>query len=134
MGLRPTLPDENQRRHPREGGGPCPAELDSRLRGSDVLGVYSRRVPTGLQPARVHENPVGIPGRGTPWRAPSIAGKGVFGGVETSRRQPPPSGLRPEKCGRRLVSNSSTPGLFDGAEGRNGRQGPQTKTKEDFLA
>jgi hypothetical protein len=43
MGLRPTLGNENQRR-PREGGGPCPEELDSRLRGNDVIFAGMTRV------------------------------------------------------------------------------------------
>jgi hypothetical protein len=44
MGLRPTRANENQRRHPRAGGGPCPQGLDSRLRGNDMRAVIFRRV------------------------------------------------------------------------------------------
>jgi hypothetical protein len=43
MGLRPSRANENQRRHPRAGGGPCPEELDSRLRGNDMRAVIFRR-------------------------------------------------------------------------------------------
>jgi len=43
MGLRPTRANENQRRHSRAGGGPCPEELDSRLRGNDMRAVIFRR-------------------------------------------------------------------------------------------
>jgi len=32
----------------------------------------------GLQPTRVNENPQVIPRTGTPWRAPTMAGKGDF--------------------------------------------------------
>jgi hypothetical protein len=37
MGLRPTRGNENQRRHPREGGGPFFTPMDSRFRGNDVI-------------------------------------------------------------------------------------------------
>ena len=66
MGLRPTRANENQRRHPqagvhgdalqrsagfvrqpRAGGGPCPEELDSRLRGNDMRAVIPRRAAGG---------------------------------------------------------------------------------------
>ena len=42
MGQRLTQANENQRRHPRAGGGPRPEELDSRLRGNDGHGVIFR--------------------------------------------------------------------------------------------
>jgi len=35
MGLRPTRGNENQRRHPRGGGGPFFCPMDSRSRGND---------------------------------------------------------------------------------------------------
>jgi hypothetical protein len=43
MGLWPTRANENQRRHPRESGGPCPEQLDSRLRGNDVTFYGGKR-------------------------------------------------------------------------------------------
>jgi len=43
MGQRLTQANENQRRHPRAGGGPRPEELDSRLRGNDVVGAIFKR-------------------------------------------------------------------------------------------
>jgi len=36
MGLWPTRGNENQWRHPREGGGPFFSPMDSRFRGNDV--------------------------------------------------------------------------------------------------
>jgi len=50
MGLRPTRANENQRRHPRAGGGPCPEELDSRLRGNDMRAEIFRRVRHSRSP------------------------------------------------------------------------------------
>jgi hypothetical protein len=55
MGLRPTRANENQRRHPRAGGGPCPEELDSRLRGNDMRAVIFRRA-TGDEESRTALN------------------------------------------------------------------------------
>ena len=49
MGLRPTRANENQRRHPRVGGGPCQEELDSRLRGNDMRAVIFRRAAGGQE-------------------------------------------------------------------------------------
>ena len=49
MNLRPTRANENQRRHPRAGGGPCQEELDSRLRGNDMRAVILRRA-SGRKP------------------------------------------------------------------------------------
>jgi len=39
MGLWPIRTNEKQFRHPRAGGGPRREELDSRLRGNDVVGA-----------------------------------------------------------------------------------------------
>ena len=47
MNLRPTGANENQRRHPRAGGGPCQEELDSRPRGNDMRAVIFRRALGG---------------------------------------------------------------------------------------
>ena len=49
MNLRPTGANENQRRHPRAGGGPRQEELDSRLRGNDTRAVIFRRA-SGRKP------------------------------------------------------------------------------------
>jgi hypothetical protein len=57
MGLRPTRANENQRRHPRAGGGPCPEGLDSRLRGNDMRGVIFRRA-AGDEESRVALKPL----------------------------------------------------------------------------
>jgi len=49
MGLRPTRANENQRRHPRAGGGPCPEELDSRFRGNDRWVVINKNERTNRE-------------------------------------------------------------------------------------
>jgi hypothetical protein len=36
MSLWPTPENQNLRRHPRAGRGPCSEEVDSRFRGNDV--------------------------------------------------------------------------------------------------
>ena len=53
MDLWPAPASESERRHPREGGGPCLEELDSRLRGNDVCGtIFRRGAETGDQGGR----------------------------------------------------------------------------------
>jgi hypothetical protein len=71
MGLRPTRAYENQRRHPRAGGGPCPEELDSRLRGNDMRAVIFRRGARGRGIPHCSEN--GSP----PPREEGVGGGGV---------------------------------------------------------
>jgi len=52
MGLRPNRTNENRHRLPRAGGGPCPEELDPRLRGNDVGGARFRKARSGRFPER----------------------------------------------------------------------------------
>jgi len=80
MGLWPTRGNDNQHRHPREGGGPFFSPLDSRFRGNDVTfggaagDEESRSAPKTTQsqiPCRArNDNGTGfrLPASGTVWQ------------------------------------------------------------------
>ena len=89
MGLRPTRGKENRRR-PRESGDPLSVQWIPAFAGMTQSARFSGEFPWACGPLEQMKIPSASSRRGTPWRAPTMAGKGDFReiGKESKAREP----------------------------------------------